>query len=283
MDPTLHFHDMRDDVNGAGMPRIERQRLLRNSFGAPILSILLKGKSVHHKDARITRHLSRPVRQRPRHPVAHPAPPAKVEVERMCDRKREHVARPVGEEGIVQRDRMNRIALEPSARGPGVRSRRIIGVGACRLDRSNARGGRRPRGSAVGAHDEGGAQTVPEDASRIVGEHALDLGKGVATLRQQHVKRAFAALQRIGLCHGNRGRCCVMRPALPQCLRTPSRGHDRRHCPVGPWLAAWTDHARASSVCIPADICGCLAPPMTQVPDFLLEMPKVWPSSYGQA
>jgi hypothetical protein len=60
---------MRDSVNGAGMPRIEHQRLPRNSFGATVLSILLEGKGVHRKNARITWHLSRPVRQQLLDPV----------------------------------------------------------------------------------------------------------------------------------------------------------------------------------------------------------------------
>ena len=130
---------MRDDVNGAGMAGVEHQRLPRNSFCAPILSILLEGKSVHRKDARITGQLSRPVWQRPRDPIAHAAPPAKVEVERVRDRQRQNVVRPVGKEGAIQGDRMNRIALEPSARSPGVTSCGIVGVGACPLDGGNAR------------------------------------------------------------------------------------------------------------------------------------------------
>ena len=55
---------------------------------------------------------------------------------------------------------------------------------------------------------------MAEHASGIVGNHPLDLGKGVATLGQQHVEHAFAPPQRIGFRRGVRGRCGVKRPVL---------------------------------------------------------------------
>ena len=218
---ALHFHHMRDDVNGAGMPRIERQRLLRNSFGAPILSILLEGKSVHRKDARVTRHLSRPVRQHLRHPVAHHASPAKVEVERMRDRKRQHVVRPVDEEGIVERDRM---AGSPSSQARAATAWRRAGSSLSGHAASIAAmlAASVDRGAALSARTMSAARRQwPKTHPGSSAEHPLDLGKGVATLRQQHVERAFAALQRVRFGHGNRGRCCVMRPVLRQVFARP--------------------------------------------------------------
>lgn len=160
---------MRDDVNGAGMPGIERQRLLRNSFGALELSVLLEGEGVHPKNARITRNLSRPVRQHFLDAVAHHAPPAKVEVERVCDRECEDVVRPVDEDGVIKHDRTCRIVVEPSARGHCMKERRIASVAACQFDRGDARGKRRSRSGVIGAHDECGTQTMPEYGIGVIG------------------------------------------------------------------------------------------------------------------
>jgi hypothetical protein len=102
---------MRDHVNGAGMTWIECQRAPRDFFGAAVLSILLEGKGVHRKDTRITRHLSRPVRQHLRDSIAHHAPVAKVEVERVRHCKRQNILRPLGEDCAVKYDRIRRIAV----------------------------------------------------------------------------------------------------------------------------------------------------------------------------
>jgi len=115
IDTALHFHHMRDDMNGARMTGIKCQRAPRDFFGKAVLSILLEGKSVHRKDARITRHLGHPVRQHLRDPVAHHAPPAEVEVERVRDRKRQNVMRPVDQDGPVKCDCMCRIAVAAKA------------------------------------------------------------------------------------------------------------------------------------------------------------------------
>ena len=70
----------------------------------------------------------------------HHAPLAKVKVERMCDYERENVARPVGNDGAVTLDRKSWVALEPSARRACVTARRIVLLGARRLDGSYAGG-----------------------------------------------------------------------------------------------------------------------------------------------
>ena len=64
------------------------------------------------------------------------------------------------------------------------RTRRIVRVQACCLDRGNACSKRRSRGVAVGTHNECGAQTMTEHAAGVVGKYPLDLGGGVAALRQ---------------------------------------------------------------------------------------------------
>ena len=116
MGAALHFHHMRHDVNGAGMPGIDCQRPARKFFGAAILPVLFESKRVHRQHAGITRHLGRPIWQHPGDTIARRAPAAKMEIKCVRDRKRKHVLRIVGQDGVVKCCRTSRIAIEPGAR-----------------------------------------------------------------------------------------------------------------------------------------------------------------------
>ena len=84
----LHLHHVRDDVNGARMAGVDGERASRGLFGTTILAVLLQGERVHRQDARITGRRSLPCRQHLRDAIAHRAPPAEPEVERMRDHER---------------------------------------------------------------------------------------------------------------------------------------------------------------------------------------------------
>ena len=270
---------MGDNVNGAGMTRIECQRAPRDFFGAAVLSVFFQGKSVHRQDARISRHLSRPVRQHHRDPIAHHAPSAKVEVERVRDRKRQNVMGPVGEDGAIKCGCTRRIAVKPSARGQCMTTRGMAGVRTRCLDRRNAGAKRRPRGGAFGAHDECCAQTMTEHAGRVVRKQPLDLRGSAAALRHQHVERAFAAALRDRFKGGDREHCCVRLRVLRR-----SHRHERGHFSVSRGLRPGTDRAPASSACMSVHIVGCHRLPMTEAPNFMLKIPKhPSGSAYSQA
>jgi hypothetical protein len=85
MGAPLHLHHMSDDVNSASMFGIECQRATRHFLGATILSILFKGKGVHRKNARITRHRRSPSRQHLSDPIPHHVRLTEVKVESVCD------------------------------------------------------------------------------------------------------------------------------------------------------------------------------------------------------
>src|SRR5215470_18393073 len=73
---------------------------------------------------------------------------------------------------------------------------------------------------------------MAEGASGVGGERTLNLEKGVATLRQHHVERAFTAAQRIRLERCARRYWSVKRPPTRQ-RPICSRCHDRHLCSVG--------------------------------------------------
>ena len=205
----LHLHHMGDGVDGTCMSGIECQRTTRDLFGTTILPVLLEGERVHRKHARIAGHLAIPFGQHLGDTIPHHAPPAKVKVERMRNNKRENVARPIDDDGTVTLDRKSWIAVEPSTRRGCVMARRIVDVGTCRFDGGDARSKRGSLRDVVGTHDERGEQTVAEHASRVVGKHPLNLGKGIPTLRKQQLERLFAPLQRVRSSHGGHELCCV--------------------------------------------------------------------------
>ncbi len=107
----LHLHHMGDDVNGARMSGVERERAARHLFSTTILAVLLEGEPVHRKDARVAGRCSLPFGHHLGDTIPHRAPPAEAEVERMRDHKRQDIARPVDDDGAVTFDRENRIAL----------------------------------------------------------------------------------------------------------------------------------------------------------------------------
>jgi hypothetical protein len=105
-----------------------------------ILAVLLEGECVHRKDARVAGHGGFPFGQHAGETDPHHAPLAEVKVERMCDYECENVAWSVGHDGTVTFDRERRAVLEPSARRACMTVRRIVHVGAGRLDGSHAGG-----------------------------------------------------------------------------------------------------------------------------------------------
>src|SRR5262249_18672985 len=105
-----------------------------------ILAVLLEGECVHRKNARIAGHGGFPFGQRAGETQPHHAPLAKGKVERMCDYERENVARPGRNDSAAKFARKGWVALEPSARRACVTARRIVLLGARRLDGSYAGG-----------------------------------------------------------------------------------------------------------------------------------------------
>ena len=195
----LHLHHMGDDVNGARMSGIEGERAPRHLFGTTILAVLLEGERVHRKDARVAGHCGVPFRQHLGDTIAHHASPAEAEVECMRDHERENVARPVDDDGAVTFERKSRVALEPSTRRGRVTACGVVDVWARRLDGGHARSKRGSRGGVIGTHDDRGAQTMAEDALGVVGKHPLNLGRGIAAMRQQQLERVLASRQQIGI------------------------------------------------------------------------------------
>jgi hypothetical protein len=185
---------------------------------------------------------------------------AGIIVERVRNGQRKNVVRSVGEDFAVNRGRTRRIAAEPGTRSNCVPTCGIVRVRACRLDRGNACGKRRSRGVAVGTHNERGAQAMAEHASWIVCKRPLDFDKGSATLRQHHVERALAPLQRSCLNLGGRDRCCMNRLVSRRSF-AQSGSHDRCLF-VGPRFPHCLSRAcfeRDSSIRAPtSDLCGSL-------------------------
>ena len=204
----LHLHHVGEDVDGAGMPGIDGERAPRQLFGLAILAVLLETERVHREHARVARHRGVPCGQRLRGAVPQHAALPEAKVERMGGREREHVVRPVNDDGAIAFGRERRVAVEPSARRVGVAARRIVRVRAISLDRSEARGEPRASGRGVGAHDGSGAQAVTRHVVRVLGQHAVDLGEGMAAMREQKRERMVATgLQiRRGIARGLRGK-----------------------------------------------------------------------------
>ena len=109
------------------------------------------------------------------------------------------------DDGAVAFGRERRIAVEPGARRVGVPARGIARVRASSLDSGEARGEPRASGRGVGAHDGSGAQAVARHAVRVVGQHAVDLGEGIAAMREQERERVVAT--RLQIRRGSRGAC----------------------------------------------------------------------------
>ena len=125
---------------------------------------------------------------------------------------------------------------------------------------------------------------MTEHAAGVVDKQALDLGGGVAALRQQHVERSFAAALRVRFNRGDRRRCCVNHLVLRQSLRPGSLYHDRGHCSVRRGLRPGPVALVVRALAFRLILVGCPGLPMTQVPDFLLEIPNIrQPSAYSQA
>ena len=130
----LHLHEMRDDMNGAEMSRIDRERASRHLFSAAILPILFEAESIHRKNACVAGNSSVPFVQHLCDAISQHTPLAEAEVERMSDDKRENIAWTVDKDGAVTFDRKVLIAVKPSARCGRVAARRIVGVRAKRFD-----------------------------------------------------------------------------------------------------------------------------------------------------
>jgi hypothetical protein len=107
---------MGDDVNCAGMLGVKGQRTTRHFFGATVLAILFEPESIQRKNACIVRSRRIPFRQHLGDAISKHAPPAKTEVEGMCNGKRENVAWPVDKDCAVTFGRESLVAIEPCAR-----------------------------------------------------------------------------------------------------------------------------------------------------------------------
>src|SRR5262249_50789189 len=150
-----HLHDMGDDVNGAWMSGIESERAPRNLLGTAILAVLLQAERIHCEDARVAGQRVVPFGQHLGDTGAQHAPPAEAEVERMRDRERDDVARPVDDNGPVTFESKGRIAPQPCTRCGRVTTSRIVQVWGHRLDGGYACRKSGSRGEGVGAHYEG--------------------------------------------------------------------------------------------------------------------------------
>jgi hypothetical protein len=121
----------------------------------------------------------------------------------MCGGEREHVVRPVDEDGAVAFGRERRIAVEPGARRVGVSARGIVWVLASSLDCSEAFDEARASGRRIGAHDGSCAQAVARNVVRIVGQHAVDFAEWIAAVREQ--ERECVVATRLQIRRGLRG------------------------------------------------------------------------------
>ena len=130
-------------------------------------------------------------------------PLPEAEVERMGGREREHVVRVIDDDGAVAFRRERRIAVEPGARRVGMAARGIARVRAIRLDCGEARSEPRASSRGVGMHDGSGAQAVARHAVRVAGQHAVDLGEGIAAMREQERERVVET--RLQIRCGSRG------------------------------------------------------------------------------
>src|SRR5215472_5538872 len=133
----LHLHDMGYDMNGARMPRIERQRAARDLFGAAVLTVFFEAESVHRKNACVAGSRAVPRRQHVGDAIAQHGTLTEAEVERVGDRKRDNVAWPLDRERAVTLECESLIALQPSTGGGSVTTRGFVGPPAGRLGRSH--------------------------------------------------------------------------------------------------------------------------------------------------
>jgi hypothetical protein len=104
--------------------------------------------------------------------------------------------RSVDDDGAVSFGCQERIAHEPSIRRCCVTARRILHVWTGRLDGGQALSNGGSISDAVAAHDKRSAQTMGEDAVRVLAQYPLHLRGGVPAMREQEFECAFASLQR---------------------------------------------------------------------------------------
>jgi hypothetical protein len=110
----------------------------------------------------------------------------------MREDQRENVARPVGDDGAITVERESQTALEPGACRGRVATRWIGHIRTGCLDDGYARCQHGSRGNVVSEHNECCAQTVTKRPLRVVGKHALNLDRGIPTMRKQEGKRVIA-------------------------------------------------------------------------------------------
>jgi len=196
---SLHLHYVRHDVHGTRVGGLQVERSTRHAFGASIVTVLLEAESVHGKNARIAGCGRLPCGQHPSDPIAQHLPAAKSKVECMRDDKRDDVARAVGDDGAIAIERERGIALKPGARRRRVATRRMVRVRTGRLDDRYAGGKRGSCGNIVSKHNERGAQTMAEQALRVVGKHPLDLRSGISAVFEHERERVIASTHQIAI------------------------------------------------------------------------------------
>ena len=111
---SFHLQDVSDDMDGARMAGVEGERPTRRLFGLSILAVLLEAEGVHRKQARVVARFGVPIRKDLCDPVPQHASPAKAEVERVGERERDDVARPIDDDRPIAFERER--GVRPQAR-----------------------------------------------------------------------------------------------------------------------------------------------------------------------
>jgi len=175
------------------MSGVECYRATRYLFSTAILAILFETESVHRKHACVAGKRSLPFGQHLGDAIAEHAPLAEPEVKRMRNDKRENIARPVDYDGTVTFNRENLIAVKPSTRRGRVTTRGIADVWANRFEGGHACSKLRSCGNIVGAHNDGGAQTMSEDKLGIARKYPINVARRIPTICKYRLERTFAA------------------------------------------------------------------------------------------
>ena len=172
---SLHLHDMRDDMHGRGMTRVDFQCPPRHFFSAAILAVLLEAESIHRKNAGIAGRRGIPFRQHLSNAISQHVPQTQTEVERVRNSERENVARKVDNDRPVAFDRKGVIAVKPGTRRQGVTTCLSVGFPADRLDCGYTL--RKPGQvrSIVATHDESHPKTMSEDRFWMIGKRQINV------------------------------------------------------------------------------------------------------------
>src|SRR5262245_22932946 len=100
----------------------------------------------------------------------------------MGNDKRENVARPVDYDRAITFNRESLIAVKPSTRRGRVTTYGIVNVWANRFEGHHACNQLGSCRGIVGAHNDGGTQTMSKDKLGIISKYAIDIARRIPTI-----------------------------------------------------------------------------------------------------